>query len=135
MNGKGCKHSPRIPILNHRAMPTKPAADCKEKTPHPMPLSIKNLKTKLRKSVRRQTPKDVPGYDSRREVSDEEGGEEPKEEEEEEEEEEAAVEAENEESDEMPPLGHQGRLEIQNVNDMLYDPHQAINERMDKQDE
>ena len=77
-------------------------------------------------------PRDVPGYDLGRKVSNKEGGEEP---EEEEEEEEAAAEAKEEKSDEMPPLGHQSKLVIQNVNDMLYDHHQAINERTDKQDE
>ena len=106
-----------------------PMEENEEKTPHLMPLSIKSLKTKLRKSMRRQKPRDVPGYDSGREVSYEEGGEEP---EEEEEEEEAVAEVEENESDEMPPLGHQSRLVIQNVGDMLYDHHQAINERMDK---
>ena len=34
----------------------------------------------------------------------------------------------------MPPLGHQSKLVIQNVNNMLCDHHQAINERMDNQD-
>ena len=92
----------------------------KEKTPHYMPLSVKSLKTKPRKSMRRHMPMGVPNYVLGREVSYEEGGEESKEEEEEEE---AAVEAEEEVSDEMPPLGHQSRLVIQNIKDMLYDHH------------
>ena len=37
-----------------------------------MPLSIKSLKTKPRKLVSRQVPRDVPGYDSGREASEEE---------------------------------------------------------------
>ena len=94
----------------------------KDKTPHYMPLSVESLKTKARKSMRRHMPIDVPDYVSGREVSNEEGGEESKEEQEEEEME-AAVEVEKEESDEIPPLGHQRRLVIQNINDMLYDHH------------
>ena len=53
----------------------------------------------------------------------------------EEEEEEATTEAKEEESDEMPPLGHQSKLVIKNVSDMLYDHYQAVYERMDKQNE
>ena len=66
-----------------------------EKTLHPMPLSIKSLKSKPRKSVRRQVPRDVPSYDSGREASEEEG-------------EKETVEAKEEEEkgNEMPPLGH-----------------------------
>ena len=70
-------------------------------------------------------------YDSGMEASDEggdkvEAGEQ---------EEEAATEVEEEESDEMPPLGRQSKLVIQKVSGMLYDHHQATYERMDKQDE
>ena len=75
--------------------------------------------------------KDVLGNDSGREASEEEGGEEP----DEEEETTAAEPGEKEESDEMPPLWHQGKLIIQNVNNMLHDHHQALHERIDKQDE
>ena len=50
-----------------------------------------------------------------------------------EEEKEAIVEAKEEESDEMPPLGHQSKLVIKNVSDMLHDHHQTVYERMDKQ--
>ena len=46
-----------------------------------------------------------------------------------------AVKEEKEETGEMPPLGHQSRLILQNVNDMLQDHHQDLHERIDKQDE
>ena len=82
-----------------------------EKTPRAMPLSPKGLKTKPRKSVRRESPRDMLGYDSGIEALYE------KEEEaieaREEEEEEATTKVEEEESDEMPPLGHQSNFPTQ----------------------
>ena len=45
----------------------------KKKTLHPMPLSMKSLKTKPRKSIRRHVPTNVPSYDSGREASEKEG--------------------------------------------------------------
>ena len=117
---KLCQHS-QVPIEENE-----------EKTPWNMPISPKGLKTKLRKLVRRQTPRDMSGYDLGMEASDEEGDEVNAEEKEEEE---VAAEAEDDDSDEMPPLGHQSKLVIQNVSDMLYDHHQAVYERMDKQNE
>ena len=42
-----------------------------EKAPHFMPIFFKSLKTKPRKSVRRQVPRDVLGYDSGREALEE----------------------------------------------------------------
>ena len=97
-----------------------------------MPLSPKSLKTKPRKLVRRNPPRDMLSYDSRMEASNEgeykvEAGEE--------EEEEPTAEVEEEETDEMPPLGHQSKLVIKNVSDMLYDHHQVVYERMDKKNE
>ena len=44
-----------------------------EKTPQAMPFSPKGSKTKPRKSVRKQLPKEMPGYDSGMEASYEEG--------------------------------------------------------------
>ena len=102
-----------------------------EKIPPPMPLSIKGLKTKPRKSVRRQTPRDMAGYDSGKEVLYGEEGEKV----EAKEEGEAVAEVEEYESDEMPPLGNQSKMVIQNISDMLYDRHQVVYKRMDKQDE
>ena len=85
-----------------------------------MLLSPKGLETKSKKSVRRQLPRDMSGYDLGIEALDEGGdkvevGEEKKNE--------VAAEAREETSDEMPPLGHQSKLIIQNVSDMLYDHH------------
>ena len=91
-----------------------------------MPLFVKSLKTKPRKSV----SMDMPDYDLGREASNDEG----REEVEANEEEGAAIEEENEESDEIPLLGHQGKMVIQSVNNMLHDHHQVINKIMDKQD-
>ena len=63
-----------------------------------LPISPKALKTKLRKSVRRQQPRDMQEYDSGREASNE--GDKVKAEEEEEE---ATTEAEEEKSHECHP--------------------------------
>ena len=69
-----------------------------EKTSHPYPLYVKGIKTQPRKLVRGETPGNMKGYDSGREKSDEEG-------EVEENNEDAATDKE-EETAEMPPLGH-----------------------------
>ena len=76
-----------------------PIEENEEKTPQAMPLSPKGLKTKPNKSVRRQPPRDMSGYDSGREASNEEGDEV----EVREEEEEPSAKIEDEESDKMPP--------------------------------
>ena len=109
-----------------------PIEENEEKTPWAMPLFLKGLKTKPRKSVRRQPPRDMPGEDSGMKTSDEggykvEAGEE-------EEENEVPTEAE-EGSYEIPFLGHQSKLVIENFCDMLYDHHQVVYERMDKKNE
>ena len=69
-----------------------------ENTPHPLPLYVKGLKIRLRKSVRGQPSRGMPSYDSGREESDEEG--------EADEEDEDAETEEEEEIDAMLPLGH-----------------------------
>ena len=72
-------------------------------------------------------PRDVPGYDLGREDSKEE-----EEEKLEEKEETTSTEEEEGETDEMPLLGYQGKMIIQNVNDMFHDHNQALHKRMDK---
>ena len=47
------------------------------KTPDPMPLFVKSLKTKPGKSIRRQVTRGVPCFDTGKEALEEEGGEEP----------------------------------------------------------
>ena len=95
-----------IELCQHSQVPIE---ENEENTSQAMPLSPKSLKTKPRKSVRRNPPREMSGYDSRMEASNEgedevEAGEE--------EEEEPTAEVEEEESDEMPPLGHQSKLVI-----------------------
>ena len=42
---------------------------------------------------------------------------------------------EEEKTDEIPPLGHQGNLILERVGNMFHDHNRALNERLDKQDE
>ena len=99
-----------------------------EKTLHPYPISVKGTKTRPLKSVRGESSRSMPGYDSRRDESDEEG-------EVDEEDEDAETEDEEEEANEMSPLGHQSKLILQSVGDMFHDHNQALHERLDKKDE
>ena len=84
-----------------------------EKTLHPYHLSVKGIKSQSWKSVRGQPSRDMPDDDSRRDELDEEG-------EANEEDEDAKTEGDKEEANEMPPLGHQGKLILQSVGDMFH---------------
>ena len=90
-----------------------PMAGNEEKTLHPYPFSVKGIKSQSWKSVRGQPSRDMPGDGSRRDELDEEG-------EANEEDEDAKTEGDKEEANEMPPLGHQGKLILQSVGDMFH---------------
>ena len=88
-----------------------PIVGNEEKTPHPYPISIKCIKIRPRKSVRGEASKSMQGYDYGWDEFDEEG--------EGDEEEDAATIEDEEEPNEILPLGHQGKLILERVGNMF----------------
>ena len=93
-----------------------------EKTPHPYALSVKGIKTRPRKSMRGKASGSMVGYDSGRDEEDEEDAD-------------ATTANEEEEIDEMPPLGHQGKLMLERIVKMFNDHNQTLNDKLDKKNE